>query len=179
MINLSFFIPTSSKSFDLTGENLYIYITPKLLIANLIIKCEKTAEKIRWCILFRYWRKKYGWTSHALLGWLTFTSSLPEIRKSSLCGQSVILVRDFGHLPLVLDEPMYSQIPRQDPLSNDAMQLIDDFAMSIALVLFNANLVIQKSNVNSEVSYCACVMVNWLNMTGCYLLSDFLMPWTY
>ncbi|GBC16673.2 ATP-dependent DNA helicase PIF1-like [Rhizophagus irregularis DAOM 181602=DAOM 197198] len=40
-------------------------------------------------------------------------------------GRSVILVGNFGQLPPVLDEPMYSQVLRFDSLSNDAIRTRD------------------------------------------------------
>lgn len=60
-------------------------------------------------------------------------------------GRSVILVGNFGQLPPVLDEPMYSQVLRFDSLSNDAMSVYCQFVRSIILVLSNFNQVIQKN----------------------------------
>ncbi|GBC22271.2 ATP-dependent DNA helicase PIF1-like [Rhizophagus irregularis DAOM 181602=DAOM 197198] len=46
-------------------------------------------------------------------------AAFPEHRNQPFGGRSVILVGDFGQLPPVIDEPMYSKKPRHDSLSND------------------------------------------------------------
>jgi len=50
-----------------------------------------------------------------------------EQQKNAFGGCSIILVGDFGQLPLVLDEPMYSQITRRDALSNDGITAYRQF----------------------------------------------------
>jgi len=51
----------------------------------------------------------------------------PEQQNKAFGGRSVILVGNFGQLPPVLDEPIYSQIPRRDPLSTDGISAYRSF----------------------------------------------------
>jgi hypothetical protein len=52
---------------------------------------------------------------------LRLRQAFPEHQNHVFGDRSVILVGDFGQLPPVLDEPMYLQIPKHDPLSNDGI----------------------------------------------------------
>jgi len=58
---------------------------------------------------------------------LRLRQAFPEHQNHVFGGRSVILVGDFGQLPPVLDEPMYSQIPRHDMLSNDGITAYRQF----------------------------------------------------
>ncbi|PKB99431.1 hypothetical protein RhiirA5_300169 [Rhizophagus irregularis] len=51
-------------------------------------------------------------------------AAFPEHQNQPFCGRSVILVGDFGQLPLIIDEPIYSKKPRHDSLSNDGMNIL-------------------------------------------------------
>jgi ATP-dependent DNA helicase PIF1 len=53
--------------------------------------------------------------------------AFPEHQNQVFGGRSVILVGDFGQLPPVLDEPMYSKIPRRHPLSTDGITAYKQF----------------------------------------------------
>ncbi|PKC52274.1 hypothetical protein RhiirA1_481883 [Rhizophagus irregularis] len=66
----------------------------------------------------------HGTMIHSTLSILINSSDLsieafPEHQNQPFCGRSVILVGDFGQLPLIIDEPIYSKKPRHDSLSND------------------------------------------------------------
>ncbi len=50
-----------------------------------------------------------------------------EYQNHVFSGRSIILVGDFEQLPPVLDEPMYSQIPQHDTLSNDSITAYRQF----------------------------------------------------
>ncbi|GBC46555.2 ATP-dependent DNA helicase PIF1-like [Rhizophagus irregularis DAOM 181602=DAOM 197198] len=54
-------------------------------------------------------------------------AAFPEHRNQPFGGRSVILVGDFGQLLLVIDEPIYSKKPRHDSLSNDGMNVYNQF----------------------------------------------------
>jgi hypothetical protein len=47
--------------------------------------------------------------------------AFPEHRDQVFGGRSLILVGNFGQLPPVLDEPMYSQFPHRDLVSSDGI----------------------------------------------------------
>ena len=53
--------------------------------------------------------------------------AFPEQRNQVFGGRSLILVGDFGQLPPVLDEPMYSQNPCCDALSSNGIVAYSQF----------------------------------------------------
>ena len=58
---------------------------------------------------------------------LRLRQAFPEQRNEVFGGRSMILVGDFGQLPPVLDEPMYSQNPKRDMLSSDGISAYGHF----------------------------------------------------
>lgn len=109
-IHLSFSIPVSAKTFDLGGENL------KSLQAKL--------DSMYYFVIDE--KSMVGHRMFALID-LRLRQAFPNHRNQVFGGQSIILVGDFGQLPPVLDEPMYSQVPRRDSLSNDAIAVYRQF----------------------------------------------------
>ena len=88
---------------------------------------KKPTKKIEWCELCDYRRKKYVGSLHAFCSRLMFTCSFPEQQNQPFGGRSVILVGDFGQLPPVIDEPMYAKKLKRDSLSNDGINLYNQF----------------------------------------------------
>lgn len=104
-IHSSFSIPLSSENFDLTSENL------KRLQCRL--------DGVYYFVI----DKKVWSAVNCLLWYLRLRQAFQKYGTQVFGGRSVILVGNFGQLPPVLDEPMYSQVLRFDSLSNDAMSV--------------------------------------------------------
>jgi len=109
-IHSSFFILVSAKTFDLTGENLK-RLQSKLDGVYYFVIDEKSI--VSHCIL-------------ALID-LRLRQAFSEYRNHAFGGHSIILVGNFGQLPSVLDELMYSQVIRRNSLSNDAITVYQQF----------------------------------------------------
>src|SRR2546423_15380388 len=58
---------------------------------------------------------------------LRLRHAFPECGNQVFGGRSVILVGDFGQLPPVMGEPMYSRNLKPDPLSNDGITAYSQF----------------------------------------------------
>ena len=58
---------------------------------------------------------------------LRLRAAFPEHQNKPFGGRSVILVGDFGQLPPVINEPMYSKKLRRDSLSNDGINIYNQF----------------------------------------------------
>src|SRR5204862_123567 len=94
-IHSSLSIPISSNSLDLNSDRLK--------------KLQKKLEGVKYIIIDE--KSMVGRRMLALID-LRLRQAFPEQQNQVFGGRSVILVGDFGQLPPVLDEPMYSQIPR-------------------------------------------------------------------
>ena len=103
-------IPVSSKTFDLNGESLK--------------KLQNRLKGISYFIIDE--KSMVGRRMLAIID-IRLRQAFPEQRNQVFGGRSLILVGDFGQLPPVLDEPMYSQIPRCDPLSSDGIVAYSQF----------------------------------------------------
>src|SRR5439155_1088008 len=103
-------IPVSSKTFDLNGESLK--------------KLQNRLKGISYFIIDE--KSMVGHRMLAIID-MRLRQAFPEQRNQVFGGRSLILVGDFGQLPPVLDESMYSQIPRCDPLSNDGIVAYSQF----------------------------------------------------
>ena len=58
---------------------------------------------------------------------LRLRAAFPEYRNQPFGGRSVILVGDFGQLPPVIDEPVYAKKLKRDSLSNDGINIYNQF----------------------------------------------------
>src|ERR1051325_1907711 len=103
-------IPISRNNFDLNGDNLK--------------KLQKKLDGVEYLIIDE--KSMVGRRMLALID-LRLRQAFPDHKDCVFGGRSVILVGDFGQLPPVLDEPMYSQISRHDPLSNDGITVYRQF----------------------------------------------------
>ncbi|PKC12740.1 hypothetical protein RhiirA5_372836 [Rhizophagus irregularis] len=97
-----------------------------------------------------------------LLWYLRLRQAFQKYKIQVFGGRSVILVGNFGQLPPVLDEPMYSQVLRFDSLSNDAMSVYYQFCKVYYLGVVQLQ---SGDSEEQEISYCECVMVTRLKIS--------------
>ena len=109
-IHSALLIPISSNNLDLNGERLK--------------KLQKKLEGVSYLIIDE--KSMVGRRMLALID-MRLRQAFPQKQNQVFGGLSVILVGDFGQLPPVRDEPMYSQISRRDPLSTDGITVYRQF----------------------------------------------------
>jgi ATP-dependent DNA helicase PIF1 len=97
-------IPIGSNNFDIDGERLK-QLQKRLGGVNYLIIDEKSMVGRRMLALID----------------MRLRQAFPEHKNQPFGNCSIIIVGDFGQLPPVLDEPMYSQTSRRDQLSNDGI----------------------------------------------------------
>ncbi|EXX69416.1 Pif1p [Rhizophagus irregularis DAOM 197198w] len=110
MIYSTLSILINSSNLNIEGEQLK-NLQKKLNEVNYVIIDEKSM--LGRCILFVVDSR--------------LRTVFPEHQNQPFGDRSVILVGDFGQLPPVIDEPMYSKKPRHDSLSNDGMNVYNQF----------------------------------------------------
>ncbi|CAG8622479.1 21470_t:CDS:2 [Cetraspora pellucida] len=110
MIHLALSIPIGSANLDIDGERLK-QLQKRLNGVNYFVIDEKSMVGHRMLALVD----------------MRLCQAFPEHKNQPFGNRSVILVGDFGQLPPVLDEPMYSQTFRHDLLSNDGITTYKQF----------------------------------------------------
>ncbi|GBC15565.1 ATP-dependent DNA helicase PIF1 [Rhizophagus irregularis DAOM 181602=DAOM 197198] len=102
-------IPISNNKLDLNGERLK--------------KLQKKLEGVEYLIIDE--KSMVGRRMLALID-MRLRQAFPQKQNKVFGGRSIILVGDFGQLPPVRDEPMYSKISR-DTLSNEGIKTYRQF----------------------------------------------------
>ncbi|CAG8767787.1 17951_t:CDS:2, partial [Racocetra fulgida] len=110
MIYSALSIPVTGTNFDIAGKRLK-KLQKKLTGVVYVIIDEKSMVGCRMLVLID----------------MRLYQAFSEHQNQPFGGQSVILVGDFGQLPLVLDYPMYAQSLSHDPLSNDGIVAYKQF----------------------------------------------------
>jgi len=103
-------VPINSSDFNIEGERLK-NLQKRLNGVNYVIIDEKSMLGRRMLSIVD----------------LRLRAAFPEHQNKPFGGRSVILVGDFGQLPPVINEPMYSKKLRRDSLSNDGINIYNQF----------------------------------------------------
>ena len=110
MIYSALSIPVNSSNFDIGGERLK--------------QLQKRLHDVKYIIIDE--KSMVGRKMLTLID-MRLRQAFPKHQDQPFGNRSVILIGDFGQLPPVMDDAMYMQNLRRDPLSNNGMSAYKQF----------------------------------------------------